>query len=152
MISDNHAISFDINKCFALDGISLCSTKVAIAKCRPRQLLQRSTNQSLGSSPKRESHHLWISRTKIEYGLTYFMCAPNFSFRKWTRHDTKIAGEYCWAMTQAAGRSGCGWSGTSVLDFGCKLDSLLSTHIIDHMCVYSFRTWAKFDFGRPFRK
>jgi len=37
--------------------------------------------------------------------------------------------EYCWAMTQAAGLSYCGWSGSGVLEFQFQLDSLAYIHI-----------------------
>lgn len=148
MISDNHAIYFDINKCFVLDGISLCFTKVAIAESRPHELLQRSTHQSLSSSPNSEPRHLWIFRTKIEYKLTYFKCAPNFSLWEWTCHETKMAEQYCWTIMQAAVQSGCGW--LRKLPVCWVLEWRLDSHLSDHMCVYSFRTWAKFDFRRTF--
>lgn len=49
------------------------------------------------------------------------------------RSETKLVEEYCWATTQAAGRSYCGRPGSRVLVFGLKLDSLVHTHIVDHM-------------------
>jgi hypothetical protein len=36
--------------------------------------------------------------------------------------------EYCWAITQASGRSCCGWSGSSVLEFGFQLHSFVHTY------------------------
>ena len=36
-------------------------------------------------------------------------------------NETKVAEEYCWAITQAAGRSCCGRSGSSVLGCGFNL-------------------------------
>lgn len=42
---------------------------------------------------------------------------------------TKLA-EYCWVITQVVGQSCSGWSGSSVLEFGFQLDSIL----------YNFRT------------
>jgi hypothetical protein len=36
-----------------------------------------------------------------------------------------VAEEYCWAITQAAGRSCCGSAGSVVLEFRVQLDSLL---------------------------
>ena len=41
--------------------------------------------------------------------------------------DKTVAEEYCWAITQAAGRSCCGRSGSSVLEFGYQLDCLVCT-------------------------
>jgi len=44
--------------------------------------------------------------------------------------------DYCWAKTQIDGRSCCGRSGSSVLDFGFQLDSLLFIlYVTDHMCI-----------------
>jgi hypothetical protein len=56
-----------------------------------------------------------------------------FSSHDWKRSETKLVEEYCWAIIQAAGRSYCGRSGSRVLEFGFKLDSLVHTHIVDHM-------------------
>ena len=39
-----------------------------------------------------------------------------------------MAEEYCWAITQVAGRSCCG-----VLEFGLQLDSIVHTCIADRM-------------------
>ena len=43
------------------------------------------------------------------------------------RNETKLTEEYCWAITQAAGRSCCGRSGSITLEFG------FFTYIVDHM-------------------
>ena len=40
---------------------------------------------------------------------------------------TKVQEEYCWAVTEAAGRSCCGVSSSSVLEFGFQLDCLIQT-------------------------
>ena len=47
--------------------------------------------------------------------------------------ETKLTAEYCGAMTQAAGRSCCNRSGTSVFEFGFQTDFRLytSTYIVD---------------------
>ena len=42
--------------------------------------------------------------------------------------------EYCWAITQAAGRSCCGRSGSSVLEFGFQLDCSECTKVYN-VCV-----------------
>ena len=55
---------------------------------------------------------------------------PKFSLRERKRSETKVAEEYCWAITQAAGWLYGGRSGTSVLVFGFQLGSFL-----DHMCI-----------------
>jgi len=39
-----------------------------------------------------------------------------------------VTEEYRWAITQAAGRSCCGRSGTSVLEYGFQVDSVLRTN------------------------
>jgi hypothetical protein len=39
--------------------------------------------------------------------------------------------EYCWAITLAEGRSCCGRSGSSVLEFELQLESILHTHRLD---------------------
>ena len=36
--------------------------------------------------------------------------------------------EYCWAITLAEGRSCCGRLGSSVLEFGLQLESIVYTH------------------------
>ena len=41
--------------------------------------------------------------------------------------------EYCWAITQTAGRSCCGQSGSSALEFGFQKDTLVYTYTVDHM-------------------
>jgi hypothetical protein len=40
-----------------------------------------------------------------------------------------VAEEYCWAITQAAGRSCCGRSGYRVLEFGFQLDSRICSSL-----------------------
>jgi hypothetical protein len=59
--------------------------------------------------------------------------ALNFSFRIEKRNETKVAEEYCWAITQAEGRSCYGRSGFSVLEFGFQMDSLVYAYVADHM-------------------
>jgi hypothetical protein len=51
--------------------------------------------------------------------------APNFFLRELKHNETKVAEEYCWAITQSAARSWCGRSGSSVLDFGFQLNCLV---------------------------
>lgn len=41
--------------------------------------------------------------------------------------------EYCWAITLAAGRSCCGQSGSSALEFRFQQDTLVYTYTVDHM-------------------
>ena len=43
--------------------------------------------------------------------------------------------EYCWAITQVAGRSCCGRSGSSVLELGLQLDSLIYSYTGGHVCT-----------------
>jgi hypothetical protein len=56
--------------------------------------------------------------------------APNFSLQEWKLSETNVAEEYWWATTQAAGRSCCCWSYTSVLEFGLQLDAFVSTFVV----------------------
>ena len=57
---------------------------------------------------------------------------PNFRRRDEIAID-EGGGRYCWAITQAAGRSCCGRSGSSAFDFGFhQLDFLVYTYIVDH--------------------
>ena len=57
--------------------------------------------------------------------------APDFPRRR-KNVERKIAEGHCWAITQAAKRSCCGGSGSSVLECGSQLDSLVHTHTADH--------------------
>jgi len=45
----------------------------------------------------------------------------------------KTAEEYCWATTQAPGRSLCGRSGSTVLESGFQSDSVVYAHVFDHL-------------------
>jgi hypothetical protein len=58
-----------------------------------------------------------------------------------------VAEEYCWAITEAAGRSCCGRSHSRMLEFGFELDS----YICSWPYPYSFPTCEKFDLYRAFR-
>ena len=40
--------------------------------------------------------------------IKYFKRAPKFSLYEWKRDEPKVAEEYCWAITQLAGRSSSG--------------------------------------------
>jgi hypothetical protein len=44
-----------------------------------------------------------------------------------------VTEEYCWAITLAEGRSCCGRTGFSVLEFGRQLESIVCTHRLDNM-------------------
>jgi hypothetical protein len=46
--------------------------------------------------------------------------------------EWKMAGEYCWAITRAAGRSCSCRSDSGVLEFGLHTDSFV------HICTYSW--------------
>lgn len=48
-------------------------------------------------------------------------------------------GEYCWAITGAAGRSCWDWSGSSVLESWFQLDCLVCTYESDHVYTQSRR-------------
>jgi hypothetical protein len=67
--------------------------------------------------------------------IAFLKRALNFSLWEWKCKETKVAEEYCWAITQAAERYCCGRSGSSESEFGCQLDSLVCTHTVDHMCT-----------------
>jgi hypothetical protein len=50
--------------------------------------------------------------------------------REWKRNETKMPEEYCWATTQAMGRSRCGRSGYSVLEFGWGKKSVYTLKLL----------------------
>jgi len=58
-----------------------------------------------------------------------------------------VTEEYCWAITQAVGQSCCGRSGSTVLDLGLRLNSLVCR--CSRPRIFS-STYAKFDLGRMF--
>jgi hypothetical protein len=76
----------------------------------------------------------FLKNLRIEI-LTFFLRAPNFSLQEWKRNETKVEEEYCWAITQAMGRSCCGRSGSSVLELGFQLDLLAYTYLFHHMHI-----------------
>jgi hypothetical protein len=53
------------------------------------------------------------------------------TLQEWKRNETKVAEEYCWAITQAAVKSCCSRLVASVLEFGFELDSLVYAYIVD---------------------
>jgi hypothetical protein len=67
--------------------------------------------------------------------VTYFKCAQKFSFRQWKWNKTKVAEEYCWAITQTVGRSSCCRSGPGVLEFEFQLDSLVCICVCMCLCL-----------------
>jgi len=64
--------------------------------------------------------------------------APKLSLREWKRNEKKEAEEYCWAIIQAAGRSYRGRSGSSVLEFGFLLDSVVFTYLYVYVYIYIY--------------
>jgi hypothetical protein len=86
----------------------------------------------ISSNPISKSRKFKIANKKTEI-VTFLKRVPNLSLREWERNVTKMAEEYCWAITQAAGRSSCGPSSSSVLKFGFQLDSLVYTYTAEHM-------------------
>jgi hypothetical protein len=78
---------------------------------------------------------------KIKKDLNHlFQRAANLSLREGKRSKEKVAEEYCWAITETAGRLCCGRSGSSMLESGSQLESLLRLTIL-----YSIPTYAKLD-------
>jgi hypothetical protein len=65
-----------------------------------------------------------------------------FFLRKLKWNEKKMEAEHCWAITQAEGWSYCGRSGSSVLEFGFQMESLVHTYW-SH--VYSVPTTGKLD-------
>ena len=57
--------------------------------------------------------------------LLIFLKDAEFYLAGSRSNETKVKKEYCWAITEAAGRSCCGVSSSSALEFGFKLDSLI---------------------------
>jgi hypothetical protein len=71
----------------------------------------------------------------------------NFSWPEWKNSEIKFEKEYCWAITQMAGRSWCcSQSSSSVRESGFKLDSLGWNY------AYWNPTCAKYDTRRTFRQ
>jgi hypothetical protein len=57
---------------------------------------------------------------------------PHFSLQK-GKHEIKMAEEYCWVITLVVSRSCCGQPGSSVLEYGFQLDTIVHTHTVEHM-------------------
>jgi len=57
---------------------------------------------------------------------------PHFSLQK-GKHEIKMAEEYCWVITLAVSRLCCGQPGSSILEFGFQLDTIVYTHTVEHM-------------------
>ena len=57
---------------------------------------------------------------------------PNFSLWDRRRNVKKVAEEYCWVISHAVGQSYHGQSGSSVFEFGFKLDSIVYTQTTGH--------------------
>ena len=56
-----------------------------------------------------------------------------FYFPEWNRNEKEVAGENCWAMTQATGVSCCGQSGCTVSESVFQLDCLIHKCKSEHM-------------------
>jgi hypothetical protein len=70
-----------------------------------------------------------LQKSKKEIEIVFFKHVPNFSLRELKHSEMKMVQEYCWAITQVAGRSRCGRLGSSVLEFKVQLDTFLYRHI-----------------------
>jgi len=46
--------------------------------------------------------------------ITFFEYVPNFLLCEYKHNEKKMEEEYCWAITQAAGQSCCGPSGSTL--------------------------------------
>jgi hypothetical protein len=53
----------------------------------------------------------------------------DFFLLEWKHNEEKVAEEYCWVITQAAGRSCCGRLHSCVLEVGFHFDCLAYTDI-----------------------
>jgi len=84
----------------------LCNGKL---QCRP--------------SPAHAVSDLWDFKQATNETTTLLKAQEFFFLRKQKRNDLNVAEEYCWALTQAAGRSCCSRSGVRVLGFGLQLDA-----------------------------
>ena len=80
-----------------------------------------------------------LSNLKNKKKAFFFKLEPYCSFRGWKRNETKLAQEYCWAITQAARRSCCAWAGSNVLKSGFQLDYFVHVHMHtdDHTYIQS---------------
>ena len=81
---------------------------------------------------------------KVEnWNSNIFKRLPKFSLREWKRSEMKVVEEYCWAMTQTAGRSCCSQSGSSLSFIWSALYRL---YVYSWPYVYLFAICGKFDF------
>jgi len=63
---------------------------------------------------------------------------PNISLREPKRNETQVAEEYCCAITQAAGRSCCSRSGSSVFECGFTPNFFIHVYVWSYVCVYTY--------------
>jgi hypothetical protein len=74
---------------------------------------------STGASYKMSDlHNLRKFKEKNWISNIFDVRYKNSFLRVWKRNETRVEEEYCWVITQAAGRSCCGRSGFPVLEFG----------------------------------
>jgi hypothetical protein len=59
----------------------------------------------------------------------------HFSLRRWKRNETKMAEEYCWAIT-GGGAVMLRPIGSRVLESGFQRDGLVYADILDHMYIH----------------
>ena len=92
-----------------------------------------------------------FNRTQFKnvYKNNVFEYRAEFFLRESKSSETKALEEYCWTITQAAGRSSCGWSGSRVLECGFNWTLMCTSHNWPH--VHSIPTCAQFDLRRPFQ-
>jgi hypothetical protein len=77
---------------------------------------------SLRNSPEERSYHLQRGGSlKSRMITSFFKTRAKCFLLERKRSWTKLAGEYCWAITQVAGRSCRGRSGYRVSEFGFNL-------------------------------
>jgi hypothetical protein len=87
----------------------------------------QSFNSKLGHSP---TFRLFPSSAILKQKKSEILeVSKRVQEQKCKRSETKVEEEYCWAITQAEGLSGCDPSDSSVMEFGFKLDFLI------HVCA-----------------
>ena len=78
----------------------------------------------------KRNFRLTIKKNKKNRNNSSLQIAPNFTVLEWKCNESNVAEEYCWTITQAAGRSCCGRSDSRVLELGFTLDSLTNSHLM----------------------
>ena len=124
--------------------------KITSVHSRVLQCIRVSCPDQVKTLPYTRDCKLGIfSRTHLKkmYKNNVFENRAEFFLRESKSSETKAVEGCCWAITQAAGRSCCGWSGSRVWNVGFNLTPLCTSH--NWPQVHSVPTCAQFDLRRP---